>query len=333
MTAKINWQTNELISSSELNNIGREVNRALIKELPDSLSSTNDHVLTYSSSQQRWLSKVLPLTKLKDNGNTGAIISITASTQSTGTNAFAIGNNTIAKGNNSVAEGDSTQALGASSHAMNIGTIASENYQTSIGKYNISTEDVAFIVGNGEGNNNRSNALTIDWDGNILSSGDYTYTDNGTEHTLSNKSDLDHDHDTVYISRTVDNLHPEYRQLQGNLTVGGDLTLGGSLHASAINLNSDTDFIVNADISGENVDAGQYMSTVNYWLSTQDNRNPDFDDFDSNKVNTEDSALWTAINNAFAYNTSLINDVVINKSSEEYNPVYDYYHIDEGQEA
>lgn len=55
------------------------------------------------------------------------------------------------------------------------GTLASSNYQTAIGKYNIEDTNnaYAFIIGNGASEDSRSNALTVDWDGNIRTNGCY----------------------------------------------------------------------------------------------------------------------------------------------------------------
>lgn len=40
--------------------------------------------------------------------------------------------------------------------------------QTAIGKYNANDSNNAFEIGNGTSNSARSNALTVDWDGNIM---------------------------------------------------------------------------------------------------------------------------------------------------------------------
>ena len=73
-----------------------------------------------------------------------------------------------ASGSYSHAEGDYTTASGSDSHAEGYYTKASGQYQHVQGKYNI--EDTAgtyaHIVGNGEDNTNRSNAHTLDWQGN-----------------------------------------------------------------------------------------------------------------------------------------------------------------------
>ena len=49
------------------------------------------------------------------------------------------------------------------------GTLASSNYQTAIGKYNIEDTNnaYAFMIGNGEDEDSRSNAFTIDWNGRM----------------------------------------------------------------------------------------------------------------------------------------------------------------------
>ena len=54
---------------------------------------------------------------------------------------------------------------------MGFGTIASSNYQTAIGRWNVENNNgtYAFIIGNGSGLDARSNAMTVDWDGNIIS--------------------------------------------------------------------------------------------------------------------------------------------------------------------
>lgn len=75
----------------------------------------------------------------------------------------------VASGNYSHAEGHNCVASGNYSHAGGDGTVAASSYQVAIGKYNI--EDTSFIysfiIGNGSGDDARSNALTVDWSGNI----------------------------------------------------------------------------------------------------------------------------------------------------------------------
>lgn len=90
---------------------------------------------------------------------------------------------TEASGPASHAEGLDTKALANASHAQNRGTIAASENQTAMGRFNIADNhaEYARIVGNGTDNNNRSNAETLDWDGNLTIAGDYT---NGNGETL-----------------------------------------------------------------------------------------------------------------------------------------------------
>ena len=82
--------------------------------------------------------------------------------------SHAEGSTTTASGVNSHAEGDYTTASGVSSHAEGYGTKASSQFQHVQGKYNIEDTNrrYAHIVGNGAGDAKRSNAHTLDWQGN-----------------------------------------------------------------------------------------------------------------------------------------------------------------------
>lgn len=77
----------------------------------------------------------------------------------------------IAIGKYSHAEGYNTRSVGRYSHSGGYYTGAMSDYQTAIGKNNAIDEDgqYAFIIGNGASNNDRSNALAVTWDGEIVS--------------------------------------------------------------------------------------------------------------------------------------------------------------------
>lgn len=94
-------------------------------------------------------------------------------TQASGNCSHAEGGGTVASGSKSHAEGTSTAAPGDSSHAEGYNTKASSDYQHVQGKFNIedTTNKYAHIVGNGNNNNKRSNAHTLDWDGNAWFAG------------------------------------------------------------------------------------------------------------------------------------------------------------------
>lgn len=96
------------------------------------------------------------------------------STKATGISAHAEGQSAEASGDISHAEGDSTKASGDYSHAEGHGTIASGEGTHAEGRYNKddATSSYAHIVGNGTSNSARSNAHTLDWDGNAWFAGD-----------------------------------------------------------------------------------------------------------------------------------------------------------------
>lgn len=87
--------------------------------------------------------------------------------------AHSEGGNTRATAFYSHAEGRFTLASGSSSHAQNYNTIAASAYQTAMGKYNVedNADTYALIIGNGTTVNARSNALTVDWSGNLWIAG------------------------------------------------------------------------------------------------------------------------------------------------------------------
>lgn len=95
------------------------------------------------------------------------------STMASGSSSHAEGSDTTASGSSSHAEGSGSTASGYASHAGGQGTIAAGDCQTVIGRLNIEDKNdtYAFIIGNGVTQGipgvKLSNALTVDWGGNI----------------------------------------------------------------------------------------------------------------------------------------------------------------------
>lgn len=89
-------------------------------------------------------------------------------TTASGANAHAEGNGARASGGASHAEGSGALASGQNSHAEGQNTRAASMNQHAIGRFNISDSagTYAEIVGNGTADNARSNARTLDWNGN-----------------------------------------------------------------------------------------------------------------------------------------------------------------------
>ena len=101
--------------------------------------------------------------------------------------SHAEGYSTTASGNGSHAEGEFTTASGGCSHAEGGFTVASSQYQHVQGRYNIedNASKYAHIVGNGDDDTNRSNAHTLDWEGNAWYSGQVEGTN--LPYTVSSK--------------------------------------------------------------------------------------------------------------------------------------------------
>lgn len=102
-----------------------------------------------------------------------------------GEGSHAEGNQTKATAQSAHSEGTLSEANGKASHAQNNSTIANGNAQTTLGKYNIADTTSAVIIGNGTGHSARSNALTVDWNGNVNIASGAKYKINGTNLSAS----------------------------------------------------------------------------------------------------------------------------------------------------
>lgn len=121
-------------------------------------------------------------------------------TQANGNQSHAEGFGTTANGTNSHAEGESTVAQGNASHASGTNTIAQRKSQFVIGEFNArdgdatSSEstrgDYIFIAGNGSNTQQRSNAMTLDWNGNEKLSGGLTLGMGTNDETSLSASEL-----------------------------------------------------------------------------------------------------------------------------------------------
>ena len=126
---------------------------------------------------------------------------------------------TEASGNYSFAGGKGAVATGDASSAQGVGVLAGDTAQTVIGKFNDNDPNNALEIGNGTADNARSNALTVDWSGNVDIASGAKYKINGTALAASDVGALAEDiNGDLSVTR--------------NITAGGDITVGG--HSSAI---------------------------------------------------------------------------------------------------
>lgn len=157
---------------------------------------------------------------IKNGSQSGSLRTTNSESESAlytiGTNAFAEGFKTQATGLQSHAAGSNSIASGSNSYAGGQNTVAKGMNQTSIGKYNIIDQEskYALIIGNGENNLVRSNAMTVDWQGNIKIAGNIENSSSPTEDNhLTNKAYVDNKIETqvaniVTSSEIIDLIYP-----------------------------------------------------------------------------------------------------------------------------
>ena len=155
-------------------------------------------------------------------------------TTASGSHSHAEGASTTASGNSSHAEGWDTIASGAYSHASGRGTKAITMLQTVIGSYNVtdtskgsevSKGKYAFIIGNGTDVDHPSNALAVDWEGNVESDGDIT---DGSGNILSNKQDA------LVSGTNIKTINNQSLLGSGNISISGGSGLQNLVDGSSI---------------------------------------------------------------------------------------------------
>ena len=154
-------------------------------------------VTTYPDTRN--IKEVICLPKVGDSSHSeghglamGTASHAEGGSRASGGYSHAEGFNTIASRERSHAEGDSTIANGANSHTEGDSTIANGANSHVQGKYNIedNLNKYAHIVGNGTNDDNRSNAHTLDWDGNAWFAGNIYVGDNKRVLTEGMKADI-----------------------------------------------------------------------------------------------------------------------------------------------
>lgn len=207
--------------------------------------------------------------------NLGAI-AIGSSTQATGLYAVSVGNQTIASGGAAFAAGNFTEASGTFGVATGYATEAEARYSAAFGNSTDATGGASFvigafnepdanavdsthgqesrkyifIVGNGTDDSNRSNAMTVDWDGNTVVAGKMTVG-------AAPVNDLD-----VATKKYVDDNAgggggtSDYNALSNRPQING-VTLSGNKTASALGLSPTEVTVSTAGAVTQALDAGK----------------------------------------------------------------------------
>lgn len=161
-----------------------------------------------------------------------------------------VGKDSFAVGANCVASGDLSFAAGQSA-------VASGNRQMAIGRYNVADATSAFIIGNGFNDNARSNALTVDWSGNITAGSVSIPVATTTDTTISN----------IITAGTGNTITEAHYCSWGKMA----MLMLGFKRSSAINAGAA--ITIGSVASGHRpvTDAGGSSNTLNAWLSTGGN--------------------------------------------------------------
>ena len=175
-------------------------------------------------------------------------------TTATAKASHAEGETTVAKGVASHAEGKFTYTSGLASHAEGLGTQAHSRAQHVQGMNNIIDADgvYAHIVGNGADDtaSKKSNAHTIDWDGNAWFAG---------EAYVGSHSGTNRDEGSERLARISDisNVSTEIEELRGDIfKIGADIEKASGDVSKVKNIS----FIV-ADVSGDVVSVSDSSDT------------------------------------------------------------------------
>lgn len=156
-----------------------------------------------------------------------ASFAVGAGTTASGMYSHAEGLFTTAYGNRSHAEGDNTLAGGTNSHVEGEYTIARGDNQHVSGKYNIEDmdEEYAEIVGNGESTSARSNARTLDWDGNAWYA--------GVVSSNAYPNDIVSDDDALTTTEAVHQILDEELPVETGTDIGASATYPGAIQTKA----------------------------------------------------------------------------------------------------
>lgn len=158
--------------------IDEDANTILLPQLTPSGSKI---VVTYKTRSS--LAKAATFGRRATGSDTGAMSTALGDrVEASGLYSYAEGSQTKATGRYSHAEGRMTEAfamshaegvgtkaINSATHAQNDHTIAASDSQTALGRYNVEDANgtYAVIVGNGTSDSARSDALTVDWSGNV----------------------------------------------------------------------------------------------------------------------------------------------------------------------
>ena len=159
----------------------------------------------------------------------------------------------------------SNEAEGWNAHAEGQGSLASGDNQHVFGMYNEEDRNSVYveIVGNGSSDNDRSNARTLDWEGNETLAGDLSV---GGDLSVAGDLDIDGDMTVDNLTVTEDLIVADDTTIGGDLDVAGPITSGGTITAGADPVN-DMDVVTKQFLDDvvEDIISGQAEQVQSDW--------------------------------------------------------------------
>jgi len=173
-------------------------------------------------------------------------------TAASGTYSTAFGYYASADGSASFATGFISSAPAAYSAALGLGLRTANTAQTVVGKYNGSSAAALFVVGNGASDVSRSNAFSVDTNGNTITTGNATIIGNIVQTgnlttggnatiygdaTVAGTAAFD---DDVYMDQALE-VNGTFRvtataNITGTTSIGGNANITGNVSAQNLNL-------------------------------------------------------------------------------------------------
>lgn len=218
-------------------------------------------------------------------------------TMAVGDSAHAEGSGTTAGGNYSHAEGNGTKASSDYSHAEGESTIANGTNQHVQGTYNIADTTSLDIIGNGTSDDNRSNAYTLDKEGNAWYAGNLYV--GGTSQTDTNAK-------KIATEEYVDNkIVTDYDKLTNRPTLNTNITTSQPV--------SESELITGEMVLHKISKTGSYNDLLN--KPTIPTKTSDLTN-DSGFVDNSVSNLTNYYNKTETYTQSEVNNLLDNKANK-----------------
>lgn len=152
---------------------------------------------------------------------------------------------------NAHVEGEGNYASHSGAHVEGSHNASSCYDQHVIGRFNRDKSDAVFVIGNGQSNDSRSNAFTVDWNGNTAISGDLSYS-SGSEivslraQIASLKAEIQTLRDSISPIRIVADAGFFQGALYKNEQTGAPLNIGITILDSELS----NGYVIGADDSG-----------------------------------------------------------------------------------